>query len=402
MSETVATRGREAVAQRMASAAAEWLASLDAGQRALAVADGPGAGSPSEDDRLTWFFTPTDHGGVTLHEQSPQQQSLAMQLVSSGLSMEGYVTACVIMGTENILDRLESWRIDWGMERGRDPQRYYLRVFGTPGSGTWAWRFGGHHISMNNLVVDGRLVSATPSFFGSDPAEAGFVGGGHVRPLGAGEDHARALLHALGPGQRDLATLLDRAPADIVGGNRTLIGDDARMPRMDDVWRGRFREPRLADYISSIHDREEERSGFDDAAYAVLSLTRDPKGIPGSALSPGQRALLLQTITAYTGRAPDEIAAEESAFYSVGANLDAVHFAWAGSADRGRPHYYRIQGPRILIEYDNTQREGNHCHAAWRDPVADFGLDVLHEHLDVFHRDDEVIRWPAAEVGGRA
>lgn len=388
--------------RRMADAATAWLHSLSDEQRAVAIASPPSPGDVVEDDRLTWFFTPTDHGGLTLHEQSPRQQSLAMQLVSSGLSMDGYTTACTIMGTENILDRLESWRVDWGRERGRDPQLYYLRVFGQPGEGTWAWRFGGHHVSLNTLVVDGRVVSMTPHFFGSDPAEASFVGGGSLRPLGASEDLARELLMSLSADHRARALLLDRAPADIVAGNRTFVDDGDTMPRMDEVWRGLFAEPRLADYISAIHDREEARSGYDAEDYGVLSLTRTPKGIPGVDLAPAQRDLLRRVIMSYVDRVPSEFAADTHTFYGVEANLDAVHFAWAGGARPGEKHYYRVQGPRILIEYDNTQRDGNHCHAVWRDPIADFGLDVLYEHVSIFHRPPGTVApWPVPAAPGR-
>jgi hypothetical protein len=384
MTDITAPRG--VVAERMATAASAWLATLTPEQRAVAQYGRPGDAGDAEDERLTWFFTPTDHGGLTLHEQSPAQQSLVMQLVSSGLSLEGYVTASTIMGTENILDRVEDFAVDWGRERGRDPYLYYLRVFGEPGDDRWAWRFGGHHISLNNLIVADEVVSVTPNFFGSDPAEIGFVGGGTLRPLGASEDLARELFDSLDDDQRAAAWLLDRAPADIVGGNATFIDDGMVMPAMDEVWRAKFSEPRLAARIEGIHAREEAFSGYTADDYRALSLTIAPKGIPASRLDTDQRALLLRIVTSYTGRVPEELATLEAKRYADPAALDAVHFAWAGAHARGERHYYRVQGPRVLIEYDNTQRGGNHCHAAWRDPVADFGLDVLYEHLDVFHR----------------
>ena len=67
------------------------------------------------------------------------------------------------------------------------------------------------------------------------------------------------------------------------------------------------------------------------------------------------------------------------------ATLDAVHLAWAGPTGPGQPLYYRLQGPRLLIEYDNTQRQANHAHAVWRDPAADFGYDALGAHLSEHH-----------------
>ena len=62
------------------------------------------------------------------------------------------------------------------------------------------------------------------------------------------------------------------------------------------------------------------------------------------------------------------------------AALDAVHVAWAGPTQPGAPHYYRLQGPHLLVEWDNTQRGANHAHSVWRDPDTDFGLDVLARH----------------------
>ena len=113
-------------------------------------------------ERLTWFYTPTDHGGLTLQQQGPAQQGLAMQLVGSGLSYAGHAAVSLVLGMENVLDRLEGYAVHWGRERGRDPQLFFLRVFGTPGNGPWGWRFGGHHVSLNYTLDGDRLVSSTP------------------------------------------------------------------------------------------------------------------------------------------------------------------------------------------------------------------------------------------------
>src|SRR5215510_6626354 len=161
---------RRQAAETMAEAAQAWLACLDAGQRSAACGPAP-AGAGSDAERRRWFYTPTDHGGLTVHQQRPAQQRAAMRLVASGLSRAGYVTVATTMGLENILDHTEGFVTRFDRERGRDPGLYYLRVFGDPGpAGTWGWRFGGHHVSLNNLIVDGELVSTTPCFMGADPA----------------------------------------------------------------------------------------------------------------------------------------------------------------------------------------------------------------------------------------
>ena len=125
-------------ATKMAEAAQAWLERLDDDQRPAAQWAGP-ADDVSEVERRRWFYTPTDHGGLTLHQQRPAQQRAAMTLVAAGLSLAGYVTVATIMGLENVLDRLEGFATRFDRERGRDPGLYYLRVFGTPGdAGAWA------------------------------------------------------------------------------------------------------------------------------------------------------------------------------------------------------------------------------------------------------------------------
>src|SRR5215218_2689183 len=132
----------------MAAAAAAWLDMLDDAQRRVASGPAPSQDAASDAGRRRWFYTPTDHGGVTVHQQRPAQQRAAMRLVATGLTRPGYVTVATTMGLENVLDHTEGFVTRFDRERGRDPGLYYLRVFGDPGSGTWGWRFGGHHVSL--------------------------------------------------------------------------------------------------------------------------------------------------------------------------------------------------------------------------------------------------------------
>src|SRR5215469_16487139 len=197
----------------MAGAAADWLEALDPDQRSVATGGAPSADASADAERRRWFYTPTDHGGLTLGAQRPAQQRLALRLVAAGLSVAGYVTVATIVGLDNVLDQAEGWSVDWGRERGRDPGLYYLRVFGVPGgAGAWGWRFGGHHVSLNNLVIDGEVRAVTPCFLGADPAVSPLLGPVPLRPLGGAEDLARELIRSLDPGQSARAILLDRAP----------------------------------------------------------------------------------------------------------------------------------------------------------------------------------------------
>src|ERR1700691_3207521 len=193
----------------------------------------------------------------------PGQQQLAHQLVAAGLSTPGYVTVATIIGLDNVLDHAEGWSADWGRERGRDAGLYYLRVFGEPGGpDPWGWRFGGHHVSLNNLVVDGMVRSTTPCFMGADPASSPLLGPAPLRPLGGAEDLARELVRSLDPGRGARATLLDRAPPAIIGGNRARLTDGDQMMYLRDVWRQPFTEPALAERIAQIDADAERASGY--------------------------------------------------------------------------------------------------------------------------------------------
>ncbi|WP_448616930.1 DUF3500 domain-containing protein [Modestobacter sp. URMC 112] len=374
-----------AVARRMAGAASAWLDALDAEQRAVAAGAAPGDGA-SDAERRRWFYTPTDHGGLTFHAQRPAQQRAAMALVASGLSTPGYVTVATVMGLENVLDQVEGFVTRFDRERGRDPGLYYLRVFGRPGdTGAWGWRFGGHHVSLNNLVVDGAVVATTPCFLGADPATSPLLGGALNRPLGRVEDLARDLVRSLRPELAARAVLLPRAPSDLVTANRTTVSPGDRVVPLAGIWRDeRFPDPAEQAKLQALSDRIDEAAGYGDREHAAVAYTAEPKGVPAADLDAEQRAMLRLLLGTYLDRVPAELSPVRR--YDDDAALDAVHVAWAGSTAPGEPHYYRLQGPRLLVEWDNTQRGANHAHSVWRDPDADFGLDVLARHRAAEHR----------------
>ncbi|MFM8626316.1 MAG: DUF3500 domain-containing protein [Actinomycetota bacterium] len=362
---------------RMAGIAGELLATLDASQ--LATAQWP---FPSDDERRRWFYTPTDHGGLTLHGLAPTQQRLVMQLVDSALSRPGYVTVSTVMGLENVLDQLEGWGAFWNFPRGRDPSRYFLRIFGTPGDADWGWRIGGHHVSLHITVRDGGIVSSTPCFLGADPAASPLLGGALLRPLAGCEDLARDLLSSLDDAQRTLAIVSSVPPVDLVTANRAEISAGDRPLPLAQVWRDEF-SGELRDLVEAIQSAEEDKLGLTESHLGALAWTTTPKGLPASRMSPAQREILAALLDTYVGRVRHEFTERERA--RVAEHFDDLHFAWAGPDERGRPHYYRVQGPRILAEYDNTTRDGNHVHTVWRDPVNDFGIDELGTHRRTAH-----------------
>ncbi len=375
---------RREVAAQMAEAASAWLETLDAEQRAIGQGAVP-ADDPSNNERRRWFYTPTDHGGLTIHQQRPAQQRATMRLVSTGLSPAAYVSVATTMGLENVLDFTEGFVVQFGRERGRDPGLYYLRVFGEPGGDRpWGWRFGGHHVSLNNLVVDGMLVATTPCFIGADPAMSPLLGGAVNRPLGKVEDLGRDLMRSLQPDLASCALLSANAPSDFVTANRTYVTDGDRVIPLTDIWRDeRFPDPVEQANLQAISDAIDETAGLSHADHEAVAYSIDPKGVPAAALDAEQRETLRALLGTYLDRAPVGLSPLHR--YDDEPILDAVHFAWAGSTAPGQPHYYRLQGPRLLIEWDNTQRNANHAHSVWRDPTVDFGLDVLARHRAAHH-----------------
>src|SRR6478735_2375635 len=291
---------RREVAAWMAAAASAWLETLDAEQCAIGQGAVP-ADDPSDNERRRWFYTPTDHGGLSIHQQRPAQQRATMRLVSTGLSPAAYVSVATTMGLENVLDFTEGFVVQFGRERGRDPGLYYLRVFGEPGGDRpWGWRFGGHHVSLNNLVVDGMLVATTPCFIGADPASSPLLGGALNRPLARVEDLARDVICSLPPELTARALLLPRAPSDFVTANRTRVAEGDRVIPLAGIWR----DARLADRgeqtkLQALSDAIDEAAGFTEEDHRAVEYTRAPKGVPAAELDTGQRELLRSLLGTY-------------------------------------------------------------------------------------------------------
>lgn len=273
-----------AVADRMGDAAQAALAGLDSWQRERAHR----SWSPGSDaERRRWFYTPTDHGGVTVADMTATQYRRTMALVATGLSEAAYITVATIMGLENVLDRTEGFtRSTTIRERHRDPQRYYLRIFGTPGESVWGWRFGGHHVSLNNLVVDGSLVSSTPCFLGADPAGSPLLGGTSLRPLGGVEDLGRALVTSMDETQRSSAVLTPRAPLDVVGANRPRVEPGNRVLPLGELFGDRFTDAEAKERMNTDHRTGEEQYGITEADHDALELTAVPRGISAARLGP--------------------------------------------------------------------------------------------------------------------
>jgi hypothetical protein len=114
------------------------------------------------------------------------------------------------------------------------------------------------------------------------------------------------------------------------------------------------------------------------------ALEGQPNGLQASKMNAKQKELLQNLLDEYCYNMPDPLAqAREEQVKKAGDNL---YFAWAGGLNKGSPHYYRIQAPAFLVEYDDTQNDANHIHSVWRDYNGDFGLDLLKQHYETSHR----------------
>jgi hypothetical protein len=307
----------------MRSAAAALLGELDDEQRVKAA-------FPFDDEAARrWMeYRPNPRPGASLAFMSTAGRKAAHRLLSTALSDRGYAQAMIILALEETLDRLEQGYV------GRHSDDYWVCVFGDPaGDQAWSWRFEGHHLSVS-MTLAGDEVCAAPVFMGANPARVSYAGRAVSRPLAPEEDIARELLDALGPSGRAVAVVADEAPGDILTSVRPEAGEPLQ-----------------------------------------------PLGISAARLGPTSAALLRQLVAVYLDRLPAELAAREAERIASG----GLHFAWAGPVLPGAPHYYRVQGDDLLIEYDNTQQDGNHAHTVLRRPRGDFGADVLAAHYRQAH-----------------
>ena len=274
------------------------------------------------EERLNWHFIPRERKGLPLKSLEGAPLKAAKELIASGLSEIGYTQALDVMSLEEVLYLLEKGDREERRER-RDPQKYYLSVFGTPGkTGLWGWRLEGHHLSLNYSIKDGKVVASTPEFFGANPGTIDAGVGRQLRVLGSEEDLARQLLKLCNDKQWKQAVIDKTAPREIR-----------------------------------------------NAGEAQPSTT-PAVGLKASDMSGDQRKLLAALLTEYLQNMPADIESERRAKMNA-AGIDEIYFAWWGDSEVAKPHYYRVQGPTFLIEYNNVQNNANHVHSIWRDLAGD-------------------------------
>jgi hypothetical protein len=317
-------------------AAREFLASLPADLRKAASFP---ASSP---ERIAWHYIPKDRVGVSMLQLDDPQSEKLGPLLATALSPEGLLTARGVIKHENILRRVET---EAGIDATRrDPGRYFTAVFGTPSAAApWAWRFEGHHLSINVTQLPGQPPIIAPLFIGANPAKVLTGPNAGFRLLAAEEDLGRELVRMLPADRRKVALIKDEAFDEIVTRN--------------------------------------------DPKVAPLAL----EGLAAADMTDDERAQLRRLLNLYVSRMTAE-SAKDQWMRIERAGFGKLHFGWAGGVDEGQPHYYRIHGPTVLVEYDDTQNGANHIHTVYRDLERDLGGDVLGAH----YRSDSHDRMVAA------
>jgi hypothetical protein len=306
-----------------------YLSTLNAEQRSQSVF------VYDSDERTNWNFVPTSRKGISFGQMSDSQKAAAMELVKATLSDQGFRKAKGVFELESVLREVEGRSAG---DRYRDPGKFYVSLFGEPSpTKLWGWRVEGHHISINVSCEGGSIIALTPSFFGANPAT---VPNGPQRGKQSLKDETMLgfeMINSLREDQRRIAIFSDRALPEIVSGNS-----------------------RQAELL-------------------------EPRGIYYRDMDATQKQLFLRLLDVFVKNYEFGFSKRLMAKIT-NAGIDNLSFAWAGSLQPSGGHYYRIQGPTLLIEYDNTQNNANHVHTAVRDFTNDFAADILREHYEKDHK----------------
>lgn len=312
--------------RQMASAARALLNALDADQRARLQYPDLGDQARTTWSNLPWTLSP--RVGVPLGELNDGQRVLLHELLRASTSSQGYLKMTGSMRAEDVLHEQDpNSPLQFGSEH------FYTTVFGSPEEANWAWMLTGHHMTAV-FTVAGERTTFTPMFTGAQPLQV-------PRGLSAGwtplpQDAARAgeLLSALSTEQQTVAVIAASAPGDVLAGP----------------------------------GRQASLSSF--------------MGIAASQLDTAQQRLLWLLVQEFVGNVDFDAAEAQAA--RIQESWGDTHFAWMGpSPDPNARFYFRVHGPRILIEYDVQEpltRQGGHVHAITRDPSNDYGMDWLGLH----------------------
>lgn len=328
-------------AETVAAAAQSFLDSLDEAQ--LATATMP----MDTNERATWSNLPiimVRPAGLLIKDMTDETRRAAHALMRATMSSQGYAKFTGIMLLEDLLHQTEAEALQSNDERRDDPMarafvatrdygNYAVAIFGVPGDANWGWKIAGHHAAANFTISEGR-IGFTPTFLGSSPMEV--QTGRYAGLMALSNEGQRGIefMKSLDSDQRKKATIADEAA--------------------DDVFEGPGRRQSLENY----------------------------EGLSVSKLTKEQMFLLQRLIAEFTHNADHEAAsAQIDAIREAG--WDKLWFSWRGPVDASGKFYYRVHGPRVLIEYN--RQNTNHDHMVIRDPSNDYGEDWLGKHYEEHH-----------------
>jgi hypothetical protein len=300
------------------AAARAFIASLSPAQRARASFPFGGA------ERTRWHWTvPTSvpRNGVPLGQMSTRQRRVALALLRASTSRAGYGKALDIMSLQGVLQRMTT-----GINDPFDADRYFVSVFGRPGDRAWGWRLEGHHLSRNFTIVGDTLVTE-PFFLGAWPTRAGSA----YRTIVRGERAMRR--------EEDAA-------------REIVLSVDGQLRR-----RVVFSSESLTDHVTQN---------------AVRVTPLEPVGILARDLPSAAQRRVFEIVRTYIANHPPATARRVLDRVER-AGMARIRFGWAGSLRPARSHYYRLQGPTFLLEFDNSRNSGTHIHSVWRDFERDYG-----------------------------
>ncbi len=273
--------------------------------------------------RTDWNYLPGERFGVRLDELDQGSRVDLDALLRSVLSAKGIAKVEGIRQLEAFLGKSQPERYNEGA--------YKLAVFGTPSSvKPWGFRLEGHHLSLNFTAPMNAFV-VTPMFMGSAPFQIPTGAQAGDRPLGDERDLAFALLRSLNAEQKAKAIIGTNVPADIIA------------------------NPAMSKMQSAM-------------GLVVADMTED------------QRTQVSALLRVFADRLRGDFADAEMKRITD-AGIAQIHFAWIGAEDETKPHYYRLQGPTTVIEFDCTSGSVDHVHTIWRDTDHDFAADILSTHL---------------------
>jgi hypothetical protein len=281
--------------------------------------------------------------GIAYGLLSDQSRIAFHRVLDALLSSQGYLKTTSIMQLDDILNTLYQEAFEQGkinrevLTQIKDLKwahgNYFISIWGEPQDRMpWGLNFGGHHMALS-YTADENKISMSPYFIGTDPSEVKSSKYAGWRVLSKEEDYGFMLVNMLSEKQKSSAVLKQEVPKDIIT------------------------NPNSSQRINEFY------------------------GASAATFNSEQKEMLQLLIGEYVHNF-EHVKAHQLHQKILKTGLDKVHFAWIGSLENNKPHYYIVHGPDFLIEYDNVgfQNDGNHIHAIFREKGSDFGEDILKRH----------------------